>query len=80
MLDAWQWKLVQRHVFAHQSRMRRGSSCLTVLPVNPGLHALVLQGLIFTAGAAWNVLQKLNIPIDVVQVSAPLSPLFGRCN
>ena len=28
-------------------------------------------GLIFTAGAIWNVLQKLNVPIHVQEVSAP---------
>ena len=30
-----------------------------------------LQGIIFTAGAMWNILQALNIPIHIQEVSTP---------
>jgi hypothetical protein len=31
--------------------------------------AVVLQGIIFTAGTMWNFLQKINVPIHVQEVS-----------
>ena len=41
---------------------------------------LTTQGLIFTAGALWNLLQWLNIPIHVQEVCVFTAPLFsGFC-
>ena len=46
----------------------KGSHCWALKsPARP--PARPPAGLIFTAGAIWNVLQKLNIPIHVQEVS-----------
>lgn len=49
----------------------------TWYPLGRVVGGTMYPGLIFTAGAIWNVLQKLNIPIHVQEVCVFTAPLFS---